>query len=147
MGKNPLLAPREGTWSKMSHEPKSLQVMDDWSMIMLCALSSATLPPVLKLKYPLKCASLSLSLPLLIGFSAWFLSPEKFHDFWETCLAWPELGRCLCAQRTPWLQPLGWSRSLLGLESSLCTSMNEWSLLDTVFFFYNSSRSKSGTST
>lgn len=44
----------------MSHEPENVQVMDNWSVIVLGALSGAMLPPVLKLKYPLKRASLSL---------------------------------------------------------------------------------------
>lgn len=59
MGKNLVLAPCEGTWSKMSHEPKSLQVMDDWSIVIVCVPASAMLAPALKLKYPLKCALLS----------------------------------------------------------------------------------------
>lgn len=59
MGKNLVLASCEGTWSKMSHEPKSLWVMDDWSIVIVCVPASAMLAPVLKLKYPLKCALLS----------------------------------------------------------------------------------------
>lgn len=50
MGKNMVLAPCEGTWSKMSHEPKSLQVMDDWSIVIIRVTASAMLIPALKLK-------------------------------------------------------------------------------------------------
>lgn len=57
-----------------------------------------------------------------------------FHALWEPHLAWSEPGRCLCGQRAPWLEHLGESRSLLGVEWSLCTSMNGWSSPDTVFF-------------
>lgn len=91
MGKNLVLAPCEGTWSKMSHEPKSLQVMDDWSIVIVGVPASAMLTAVLKLKDPLKYALWSH--PDSVNGSFSLISASRM--FLCSLGAQPEPGRCL----------------------------------------------------